>query len=102
MFLSLFMKSTLQAFAQIARPTSLPLYQTIQHHTGDIGLLSKAESKAGKYHGHANELKRLYSLKSIKMHAVIKEAYGAILKGTKNICKELFYKQGTNAMKLCQ
>ena len=54
-----------------------------------MNLLSRAETKAGKYLGLATELKRLHGLKSTKMHAVIKEACGTILKETKNTLREL-------------
>ena len=69
---------------------------------GDMNLSSRAESKAGKYLGLATELKRLYGLKSIKLYDIIIGACGTILKGTKNKFKELFDKQGSKAMKLCQ
>ena len=69
---------------------------------GDMNLSSRAESKAGKYLGLATELKRLYGLKSIKLYDIIIGACGTILKGTKNTFKELFDKQGSKAMKLCQ
>ena len=69
---------------------------------GDMNLSSRAESKAGKYLGLATELKRLYGLKSIKLCDIIIGACGTIMKGTKKIFKELFDKQGHNAMKLCQ
>ena len=66
-----------------------------------MNLSSRAESKAGKYLGLTTELKRLYGLKSIKLCDIIIGECGTIMKGTK-IFKELFDKQGHNAMKLCQ
>ena len=68
---------------------------------GDMNLSSRAESEAGKFLGLATELKRLYGLKSIKMYDIIIGACGTILKGTKDTFKELFDKQGTITMELC-
>jgi len=57
---------------------------------GDMNLSSRAESEVGKYLGLATELKRHHGVKSIKLYDII---IGEC---------ELFVKQGTNAMKLCQ
>ena len=70
--------------------------------SGDMNLSSKAESKAGKYKGLATEIKRLHGLKSNKMYDIIIGASGTILRGTNNTFKDLFDKQGKNAMRLLQ
>ena len=69
---------------------------------GDTNLSSRAESKAGKYTGLATEMKGLYGIKRIKLYEIIIGASGTILRGTNNTFKELFNKQGTNVLRLCQ
>ena len=64
-----------------------------------MNLSSRSESKAGKYLRLATELKRFYGLKSVKLYDIIIGACGTVLKGAKNTFKELFDKQGSNAMK---
>ena len=58
-----------------------------------MNLLSRAESKAGKYMGLATELKRLHGLKNIKLYDMTIGACGTILRGTNNTFNELFDKQ---------